>query len=552
MAFMRSLKAYKKADFLWKALFVGIPLLAFVGLSVFTNSRGLWFANPDQDLTLIIESLRQNDGLEPVYVDHPAVGIWPWFSKLFILYKFLGFTEVSRFSEFLHHADPLVLLPSLFEMGRISSLILALGFASAASLLVKALTRNTWLSIGIWGLSLSSFGLFLHSMILRTELSAMTFFLLSLLLWLWAQDFEENKSYRKALLLSALAGVAFAYSVYSKLVVLPFFLFFVIFHGSRDRMERPRNIWRWGLLNFVVSVILLFAFSSRVTGDTPFVFGLSTQMYVVAFFAFLTLLWARFNLPHFLLCMRFSSFFSGLFGGVFIVFYFGKMRLGAQWVMDFVGNPFAISGGSHLTSAYSSGTWADVVGHFSRFLSDHLFAFGHLSLFLICLLFLKRKPSIKIIIFFGAAMCIDAVNSLRYYWEPYLLFSQSFYLIGVALILQESKVWDGLSLRIKRIYLAFAWCLMFLFMVWATPFKYFHFNGFAKNKLEALWSGMITAAEYQEHMQVSYPKFDDFVERVLCDPELNGGKSREDFIPLINVGELLLDVESRKGRKICL
>src|SRR5262249_50441168 len=150
-------------------------MLAFTATSVQLNRKEIWFSNRDQDLVLLINALRINDGLPPTYFDHPAQGVYILYAGLFRGFNKLGLSPVARFSDLAAHADPISLLPGLFYSGRGLSILVALLCVSTAAASMYVYTRRLEYAALGSAFLLASPGLLFQSLVIRSELTSVLF-----------------------------------------------------------------------------------------------------------------------------------------------------------------------------------------------------------------------------------------------------------------------------------------------------------------------------------------------------------------------------------------
>ena len=206
----------------------------------------VWFNNSDQNAWVIYSSFDFNDGEPSKYISHPGVGTSFLVGGGYKLLSSLGLVGFAKTSDLKSAADPIVHLPDIYKKAGYLSVL----FVALCALLIGGIVyviTNRQFIYGAYSsiLALFSGGFLFHSVMLRNELSAIFYFLISLFLFTLV-FYRQTKNHFYDWLLLIIAGFFFGLSYFSKsqivLATVLFFVFAFYAHWTSKIFYHP-NQW---------------------------------------------------------------------------------------------------------------------------------------------------------------------------------------------------------------------------------------------------------------------------------------------------------------------
>ena len=224
-----------------------IALYLFTSFSKVVKQDLVWFNNSDQNAWVIYSSFDFNDGEPSKYISHPGVGTSFLVGGGYKLLYSLGLVDFAKTSDFKSTVDPIMHLPDIYKKAGYLSILFVVLCALLIGGVVYVITNRQFI-YGIYSsvLALFSGGFLFHSIMLRNELSAIFYFLISLFFFTLV-FYRKTKNQFYDCILLIIAGFFFGISYFSKSqIVLAAVLFFVfafythwknkIFYHSIQRM----------------------------------------------------------------------------------------------------------------------------------------------------------------------------------------------------------------------------------------------------------------------------------------------------------------------------
>lgn len=270
-------------------IFLFFSIILFTTLSIHRNKSEVWFSNPDQDGSILIDVLRINSGKSPSYLDHPSHGTFIIYGNILKFLEWIRLIPVSRFEQLEKSEDPLMLLPDIFYKARGISIFLCVLCALVFGGIFFVLTRRMIFFVLGAFLLLSSGGLFLQSLIIRSELSSVLFILLAILFI--AIEYKSNKVGLNYIY-TFISGLFLGFAVLSKVQAIPTLLFLIIYmFCAFIKKDRPCQCKRFRdkLVYIVVIYLFLWQFSKgyfrvlRFGGySVPFLFKLFLTLIIAS------------------------------------------------------------------------------------------------------------------------------------------------------------------------------------------------------------------------------------------------------------------------------
>lgn len=260
---------YNKKILLCSFVFV-ISIFLFFNFSYTVKKDLIWYNNSDQNGWVIYSSLEFNDGNSSLYISHPGVTTSFLYGFGFRLFKNIGSNSICKTSDFEGKEDPIHLLPALYEKGGYISVFLILSCALIIAYILNLITKN--IIIGLYGaiFTLFSGGFLFQSVVVRNELSASFYSILSLLFFSLVFYREKRLSSITRLLLLICSGFFFGFAYFAKAqIILPtvfFFLFCFFLHYQQGIYYETSNRLKGIILlfNCIISAFFLFNFSIEI------------------------------------------------------------------------------------------------------------------------------------------------------------------------------------------------------------------------------------------------------------------------------------------------
>ena len=407
-------------------------IVLFVYQSVQLNKNEIWFSNMDQDSFLLIESMRINSENQPIFLNHPALGVHYLYGKFLKLFEIFNIIPVSEFNRLSKSNDPLLFLPDVFYKGRTISIIISISCALIFGFIFYVLTQKLLFFTLSTILFLFSGGLFFQSLLVRSELTSVFFVLISLFLLVL---FWKTSNLFLSSIIVIISGVFFGFAALSKIQVLPIFVFIItlllynIFRENKVYSGKFVNykifqlifvIMFLGLyivfLNSVYNknsmpvsliIIILFIFLSPIIFLLPWFKGRKISLFFYHLNLFLIGFLISFKIAFYLVNMSSSKSITGIFD---LVFHSGKK---AEVTLNLLS-----SLNRSIEHIYSG------VVKFSKY----YFLESYLLIFIILLFIItKKKFNSKAIVtlVFGVGYCF--FSSLRHFGLHYLIYSDMFF-----------------------------------------------------------------------------------------------------------------------------
>ncbi len=530
-----------------------VSIFVFVHQSVQLNKHEIWFSNMDEDSTMLVESMRINSGKEPQFLLPPALGTYYIYSKFLKFFDIMNVIPISEFSQLAASEDPLLLLPEIFYQGRTISIIISILCALIFGSIFYLLTEKLFLFFISTVLFLFSGGLFLHSLLIRTELISVFFVLLS-----WLLLIMYSKARRPSFLAIILAGVLFGFGVLTKIQVLPMFLFMIfllIYIVFKKMKQSPESLLKFGnyQIFFVIIILSMYLFFLNLIYHVRSESSSIPQLLLV--FLLLILLFSMLSQLILQKAQKISLFLNhtnlfliGFLLSFVLAFHFTNISSdnGMRSVFDLVFQSGSQSGeiAVYLHSLHEgiSGISAGFI-NFLEYYSLKSFLLFFLLLFFILT---KKRIDYRAIFTFAFGIGYWVFSSLRHFGPHYLIYSDIFLYTSFLLILAQFLSKDSKGIKFKRhIIKPAVWkSLLILIPVLVmgksqlnyVKREYQTLNQTMRNRLDLIpycspWPGN---DDYSELMKNSYKSELDLFEKVYDDPYLNGSERGIDLINKIN------------------
>lgn len=533
-----------------------VSIFVFVHQSVQLNKPEIWFSNMDADSTMLVESMRINSGKEPQFKLLPALGTYYIYSKFLKFFEVMNIIPISEFNQLASSEDPLMLLPEIFYKGRTISIIIAILCALIFGSIFYLLTEKLLFFLISTVLYLFSGGLFLHSLLIRTELTSVFFVLLS-----WLLLIMYSKARSPSFLTIILAGVLFGFGVLTKIQVLPMIMFMIIlliYIVVKKLKKYPEGLLKHGINQFFFMIIILSTYiyflnliyyvylGSRNSASIPLL--LIIYILVILSSSMLSLLLWRKGRKISLFLSHMNLFLIGFLASFLIAFYLTNISTdnGMRSIFDLV-----FQSGSQVSEikVYLHSMHEGILGVFAGFinfltyysLKSYLLVF----LFLFLLLTIKRIDY-KAIVTFAFGMGYWFFSSLRHFGPHYLIYSDIFLYTTLMLILAQFLSTGPKNNKFKKhlIKIPTAKYLLVVFMVFFmgqsqlnyVKREYPKFNEDYRNLADLIpycspWPGN---EDYSNLMKNRYKNEIYLIDRVHSDPYLNGSKNGIDLAKKIN------------------
>lgn len=513
-------------------------IIIFSATSIFRNKSEIWFANPDQDGTLLIESIRINSGKRPCYLDHPSHGTFIIYSNTLQFLDLVGLISVSNFDQLQQSDDPLTLLPELFYKSRLISISLCVLCGLIFGGIFWVLTRQYgFFVLGVF-LLLFSGGIFTHSLIIRSELASVLFILLSILVIAIEHMYNTNNVVLSNLC-RFISGLFLGLAVLSKVHVSPAVVFiiicslFSILH--KNKMPRSQSSQITKLYRMALYAFLLYEIYNAIRFSYPMLFMLFLSVIIAGEIiarqpklqnntTLAAITKTRFLLIGFLLAFHVSFYCLN--------FNRDTDNRGRYWkVMTYkkVFDPFETT--QTFSSRAKDGLPA-VYSDFKKFCNYYMTTSYHFILLIalvILVISLSRRfpePLAITALLFGFIMCL--ISSLRYYMFFYLIYSDVFFIGAImVLVVQYDRINQNRSFPWKHLrYLVYP---LICLAVCAAGVKQYHYVSgqyvnicSLKDRADIVYKFVFCAEEYEALMLSQYKSVENITKRICNDPYLNG------------------------------
>jgi hypothetical protein len=529
--------------------------LAFCAFSVRLNRHQIWFSNLDQDSIMVIDSLRWRDGRQTTYADHPGCGVYPVYGTVLGGLSAAGRHNAGQFSELERVADPLPAVAETFYEARMASLIVATLLCLAVGALGGLFAGSGTAGLLAFILTLSSCGVLLQSLIVRTELTAMLYLTAGALAAVLA---SRTKGLCSRSILTWVAGALSAAAVLTKMSVLVLAPFVWLLSAVSERASSCAPQQRWKSLVWLLAVLLLTAMplmaAPRVLASFYWPMPYLAAGWGVALAAALLFPWWRkLDHPAKTGILWTTIFCAGFLAGLILVFKTAHIEtIGNQILNDmmavFMGK--RVGDVSMVTAREAGGlgvikTWAVAYGgHYLRqtpLLAAFILAFAVGA---------RRLPLFVAGALLSAAV-IAGVMSARWFGEHYLVHSDVPLAVAAGAVL-----WRVLREGRPRYALAVGLLLCANAAIqWAyTKEAYATYNQYWRDRIDYVHSGIPKSPDYAGLVAQHYGADNETIMRhVLADPRLNGANRGIPLAERPNIkkyldGKLTSDVYETEAR----
>ncbi len=514
-------------------IFLLFTIILFSASSIYRNKSEIWFANPDQDGTMVIDTLRVNSGKRPHCLDHPSHGTFIIYGNIFKLLHSVNLLPTCSFSQLEQSKDPLMLLPELFYKGRLISIFICILCGLIFGSIFFVLTgRYIFFVLGTSILLLSG-GVFAQSLLIRSEHTSVLFVLLAALIVAIQHKYSMSIALDRCSRL--ICGVALGFAVLSKVHVTPAVLFvtlisFCVYLNRKN--EKQSNISRKEkIFGLAINIFIIFEAFIAIRYEYPILYFIFLLLIIAA-----QITVSRYSLKKFKFLFAFSKL-GLLFLGFLIAFHISfhclnfnsdTDGLNRHWKkMTYVKafKPFeTIEVFSSSMKTGSPSVYRDFI-RFCKHYSVTSFHFILITALIILNLVVPKKPPTLlavITILFGLLFCI--VSSLRYFKFIYLIYTDIFFVGAILLLLYQLST-NEVMYSLKIVLLISPLVCLYIFTM---AFKQYSFVSekydgmYLKDRADKIYCFVMCPDEYEELMLSKYGSVEAIIKRVCNDPYLNG------------------------------
>ena len=545
-------KKHKSPTHILISLFlVLVSIYVFVHQSVQLNKHEIWFSNMDADSTMLVESMRINSGKEPQFKLLPALGTYYLYSKFLKFYEVMNIIPISEFNQLAASEDPLMLLPEIFYKGRTISIVIAILCALIFGSIFYLMTEKLLFFLISTVLYLFSGGLFLHSLLIRTELTSVFFVLLS-----WLLLIMYSKARNPSFLTIILAGVLFGFGVLTKIQVLPMIMFMIIlliYIVVKKLKKYPEGLLKHGINQFLFVIIILSIFIYFLnsiyyiylgsSNSAPIPLLLIIYILVILLSSMLSLLLWQKERKISLLLNHINLFLIGFLVSFMVAFYLTNISTdsGMRSIFNLV---FQSGSQASEVKDYLQLMHEGISGVFAGFINflTYYSLKSYLLVFLLLFIILTiKRIDYKAIVTFAFGVGYWFFSSLRHFGPHYLIYSDIFLYASLMLILAQFLSTEPKNNKFTKhlIRLPKAKYLLIVFMVFFlgrsqlnyVKREYPKFNQDMRNRIDLIsycspWPGN---EDYSNLMKNRYKNELYLIDRVYSDPHLNGSKNGIDL-----------------------
>ena len=288
-----------------------IIMLFFMHLSNELNKDAIWFRNMDQDSMNLIGALDVNAGNTPVFNEHPGLGTYFLYGKVYEFLKFIDLVEISSLKELETHIDPILVLPNVYLTGRKISIGIAILCSLIFAYIIYLQFKSYALFLVAFSCMLFSKGILFQSLVIRNELVSLLFFLISLL-------FCQIGTQKNSITLFFLTGLFSCFAYFTKIQILPFLLVNVLFILSTPTINK-NQIYRSN--KALATLLFIMACYLIVVLKRYEVFYLDICLYINLVISIINVYLHYFFKKGFLkeVAMGISAFLSAFFLGIIMI-----------------------------------------------------------------------------------------------------------------------------------------------------------------------------------------------------------------------------------------
>jgi len=502
--------------------------IVFILFSMRLNSDQIWFSNLDQDSILLIDSLRRNSDRQSSYLEQPGIGVYPLYGSMLQLFSKVGITQVKNFRDLEKMSDPLTAVAEIFYAGRSISLIVVSLLCLAVGVLAALLARKATVGVLTFMLSLSSSGILLQSLLVRTELSAMLYLSLAAIaaalsrrstspllagFWVWG------------------SGVLCAAAILTKVLVMPAVPFVWLLAVCGDPSWKPLPIdGKHPVVRKLFAPVTLFVMMTLAMEVGPYylwsfrwpwacrIAGLGVALLSLASFPY----WMRLDSRPKTGVFKAAMYFAGLFAGVLLIMKAGRVEMQGQDVLIWLGK--MLVGDQSIQPYLAVVKQAGYVGVLTTLIvkvgGHYLLHTLYLPIVLLAFLLSDRRIPLVFVGAILSGIAMAGVCCARYAAPNYYIFSD------IALSIFSAAVIERF-LRRGRTRITIVLVVMLIanvFVQWGFTARFYPaYNDIMRDRVDYVYCGFYPSPEYSNLMLSVYGRDKaKIVTRILKDPRING------------------------------
>jgi hypothetical protein len=518
----------RRAHFRWWLLPAFALWILFIFWSVHLNRDQIWFSNLDQDSILLIDSLRRNADRQPSYLEQPGIGVYPLYGSMLQLFAKAGVTHVKDFRDLEKMPDPLPAVADIFYSGRAISLIVVSLLCLAVGVLSALLAGRATAGVLAFILALSSSGILLQSLLVRTEMTAVLFLSLAAI--------AAALSRRSAthLLAGACvwgAGALCAAAILTKVLVIPAvpFVWLLAAFGGPSWKPLPKDGEHpvMGQLLGLATVLILMILAMEVGPHFLWSFhwpwtcrliGWGVGLLSLAAFPYWRCLDTRPKCGIF----KTALFLAGLFAGVLLVMKAGHVETQGQDVLIWVGK--MLVGDKSLQPYLGVVQRAGYVGVVTTLIvqvgGHYVLHTLYLPLVFTAFYFGGRRIPVVFVGVILSGVAIAGVCCARSAAPNYYIFSDIAFIMLSAVLIERSLRRGHKSVAIFLVVMLAVSALM----QWAFIARYYpSYNKVLRDRVDYVYCGIYPSREFSNLILSLYGGDKTRIAvKVLEDPRVNG------------------------------
>lgn len=474
-------------------VFVGVTI-SYVNKVNKLNENNPWYKFEDQDMQQLSSAFIINAREKPHINWHPGVGTKIIYGFYFQVLKVFNITPVANYKDFDKSEDPAILWPKIIGHARILSIILTIIYSFIIGLIAWKLTDYIiMLPVGFL-MATTSYGIMIHSLMVRTELIASIFGTSSFLFIILSLKTDKLWKYT---LYSILSGVCFPLAIYTKVHAYPFIVivvFWFLFMGiaKQENAGQPKinenlefslsssnKLYDWNINGNISTIyyyfirllpsicITIFSFFNIFILSRWF--GYYIPIFITLFILTPTYVFMSKKYPSNIFFSKLEyiiNFFSGIFLGLVAPLYIYILKLGsfkaiehyAKDLMWFITHPMITYNAYSVKKVPYGSINKTIIFFVSHYIDILLFFIPFIIMFLIMFILKKNKSKkIGFFILLLIAIAFAYFSTFRQgIYKNYFIFTDAFFIL--AIIVSFSNIIEYFSYISKYI-------LLFLFLV---------------------------------------------------------------------------------------